>query len=101
MSNISAYYNGDWVPQEQLAVPIDDLGFTLGVTIVERMRTFGGKVFRKQEHLDRFRRSLEFVGWDTEKLVAEVSEAIDGFIERNAQLFVDGDDWYIVLLASL
>lgn len=100
MSEISAYYNGDWIPQQQLAVPIDDLGFTLGATIVERMRTFAGKVFRKTEHLERLRRSLELVGWNVDELVADVSTAIDGFVERNAGGFVPGDDWYIVALVT-
>lgn len=100
MSNILAYYKGHWVPQHQLSVPIGDLGFTLGVTIVERMRTFGGQVFRKREHLERFHRSLNVVGWDSETIVAEVSEAIDDFVERNSSAFVAGDDWYIVALAT-
>ena len=28
-----AYLNGAWVPRDKLALPIDDLGFTLGTSV--------------------------------------------------------------------
>src|SRR5690606_31815649 len=58
MSTPVAYLNGRWVEAAELAVPIADLGFTMGVTVTERLRTFGGRVFRQAEHLARFSHSL-------------------------------------------
>ena len=96
MNTPLAYLNGEWVPASTLCVPVDDLGFMMGVTVVERLRTFQGQVFRKAEHLERLRRSLEIVGWPIEKILAEVSAAIDEFMTRNEAMLVPGDDWFVV-----
>ena len=100
MSNALAYFNGDWVSSNQLQIPLDDLGFTMGVTIVERLRTFGGDLFRQEEHLQRLRRSLEIVGWDADSIVAKISEALSGFCERSTSHIAGGDDWYVVALVT-
>ena len=95
-----AYFNGCWVDDRDLSIPLDDLGITLGVTATERLRTFAGRPFRQAEHVRRMRRSLEIVGLDAEAIAAELDAAIDGFLERNAPLFRDGDDWAIVAFAT-
>lgn len=88
-----AYYNGQWIAAGALAVPIDDLGFLLGVTVVERLRTFNGQPFRLEEHLARLRRSLEIVGWNAERLTNDVRGSLSGWVERNSHLIAPGDDW--------
>ena len=81
-------------------MPVGDLGFTLGVTATERLRTFGGKVFRQDEHLRRMRRSLEIIGLEAAAITAELDEAITGFVERNAGLLPEGSDWSIAAFAT-
>lgn len=100
MSTSVAYLNGQWVSANQLSIPIDDLGFMMGVTVVERLRTFEGQPFRVAEHLQRLQRSLEIVGWDAEALVAEVDVAIEEFMSRNEALLLPGDDWYVVAFVT-
>ena len=100
MSSSLAYFAGSWVPSSELRIPLDDLGFQMGVTIVERLRTFQGIPFRKAEHLDRFRSSLEIVGWNAESIVGEVATTIDDLVSRNANLMDPGDDWFVVTLAT-
>ena len=95
MATPLAYLNGAWLPQQELAIPIDDLGFLLGATVVERLRTFAGQVFRTSDHLDRLRRSLTIVGWDVEPLCQEVAKAIKDFVRHNGPQIVAGDDWNI------
>lgn len=99
-SDVTAYYRGDWVPSTQLAIPIDDLGFAMGVTIVERLRTFGGQLFRAEKHLERMRRSLEIVGWDADALCDEIDTALVEFMQRNAALIDDGDDWSVAAFVT-
>jgi len=91
MADTTAYLNGRWIPSSALCLPIDDLGFLLGATVVERMRTFSGKTFRLDDHLQRLQRSLEIVGWDAEAIGQQVALACDGFFHRNPSL-VDADD---------
>ena len=57
-----AYLNGRWLPVSQAAVSVYDGGFMQGVTVAEQLRTFGGKLFRLGQHLDRLERSLTTVG---------------------------------------
>lgn len=95
-----AYFNGNWIAHDQLRLPIEDLGFQLGATIVERMRTFQAKAFRLEDHLERLRHSLQVVGWDAERLVAEVSTATVELLQRNAKLIAPGDDWGLAVFIT-
>lgn len=62
MDSPLALLNGRFVPAAEVAVPIDDAGFLLGVTVPEQLRTFAGRLFRLEQHLDRLLRGLEIVG---------------------------------------
>ena len=48
-----AYLNGAWLPASELSIPVGDLGFLVGATVVERLRTFNGRPFRMDEDLAR------------------------------------------------
>jgi branched-subunit amino acid aminotransferase/4-amino-4-deoxychorismate lyase len=47
------------VPHERLRISIDDVGFRQGVTVVERLRTYQGRVFASRAHLDRWQHSTQ------------------------------------------
>jgi len=95
-----AYRNGEWIASETLAVAVDDVGFLLGATVTERLRTFRGQVFRLEEHLTRMQRSLEVVGLDAGQIVAELSQAVPEFVARNRGQIADDDDWSILVFAT-
>lgn len=95
-----AYWNGEWVPTSQISIPIDDLGFSMGVTVVERLRTFGGQLFQAEKHLDRMRRSLEIVGWDADAVCDELRAALKSFIDRNREHMGKGDDWSVATFVT-
>ena len=59
-----AYLNGKLVPVAQAVIPVYDAGFVLGTTVAEQLRTFGGQLFRLDQHLARLQHSLEIVGVD-------------------------------------
>lgn len=100
MNSSIAYFNGIWIPASQLSVAVDDLGFLMGVTVTERLRTFVGRPYRTTQHLTRLRRSLEIVGWDAESLLSKTSAAIEEFMIRNAEFVVAGDDWNIIVFIT-
>ncbi len=95
-----AYLNGRWIPDTELSIGVDDLGFLVGATVTERLRTFRGQVFRLNEHLSRLRNSLEIVGLPAEEITAEIGGAITEFIERNRPLLTADDDWSISAFAT-
>ena len=59
-----AYWNGNWVPSSEISIAPDDLGFTMGISVVEKLRTMGGKLYQTDKHLARLRHSMEIVGFD-------------------------------------
>ncbi len=97
MSDSVAYFNGEWIPSSQLAPPVDDLGFVLGTTLTEKLRTFKGLPYRTEAHLERLCHSLEVMGWDADAICQQARAAVDQFVTRNAHLIVEGDDWNLSL----
>lgn len=95
-----AFCNGEWIESTELQIPFDDLGFLQGATVVERLRTFGHRVFCAEQHLRRLRRSLEIVGWDVDGISGTIAEAIDQLLAKNKAAFRAGDDWTIVAVAT-
>ncbi len=100
MNDAVAYLNGKWVPTSKLSLPIDDVGFLLGATVTERLRTFRGQVFRLEDHLARLRNSLEIMGLDSAVIATEIGQAIVQFAGRNASLIDPEDDWGIGAFAT-
>ena len=72
MATTWAYLNGRWIPDTELSIGVDDVGFLLGATVTERLRTFRGQVFRLDEHLRRLRHSLEIVGLPADEIAAQI-----------------------------
>jgi len=94
-----AYLNGQFVSEESLSVPIYDAGFVQGVTVAEQLRTFGGKLFRLDRHLERLRRSLEIIrisGID----LASISDAAQELASHNHKLMAPGDDLGLSLFVT-
>lgn len=100
MDTLWAYLNGRWVPKSELAIGVDDAGFLLGATVTERLRTFGGKVFRLNEHLDRLRNSLQIIGLDPAGIAGQVAAAVPEFLERNGSQIPPDDDWSVIAFAT-
>ena len=67
----------------------------MGISVVEKLRTMGGQLYRTQQHLVRLRRSLEIAYFDASPLINEVASAIDEFTQRNGALMAPGDDWSV------
>jgi branched-subunit amino acid aminotransferase/4-amino-4-deoxychorismate lyase len=72
----------------------------LGVTVSERLRTFGGKLFRLSQHLRRLDHSLEIVGVDIGLNHAQLTEIAERLVAHNRALLDEGDDLGLVLFAS-
>jgi branched-chain amino acid aminotransferase len=100
MNSIVAYLNGAWIPCSELSVDVNDVGFLLGATVTERLRTFRGQVFRPDEHLQRLRRSLDIVGLNAEAISVQVASAIPEFIARNHALIEPDDDWAVAVFVT-
>ncbi len=87
-----AYLNGKLIPAAQAVVPVSDAGFVQGTTVAEQLRTFGGRLFRLEQHLHRLAASLEIVGVDPGISLAELAEAAHELTRHNHALLAPGDD---------
>jgi branched-chain amino acid aminotransferase len=54
-----ASVNGEITPAEEARVSVLDNGFTFGDAVYETLRTYGGRPFHLDRHLERLRRSAE------------------------------------------
>ncbi|HZL90526.1 MAG TPA: aminotransferase class IV [Pirellulaceae bacterium] len=87
-----AYLNGQIVDAQAAVIPATDAGFVLGVTVAEQLRTFGGKLFRLDRHLQRLSHSLEIVGIDPGVPLAELGRGAEEMADRNHRLLDPDDD---------
>ncbi len=95
-----AYLNGKLIPQAELSIAVYDAGFVLGATVTEQMRTFHGKLFRLDGHLDRFAHSLEIVGLSLEYSHDDLARMANDLAGRNHALLSEGDDLGLCLFAT-
>lgn len=87
-----AFLNGQMIPATDLHIPVFDAGFVLGATVAEQLRTFGGRIFKLDAHLDRLFRSLELVNIEPRVSAAELAQMATELVSRNHPLLAAGDD---------
>lgn len=95
-----AYLNGRWLPLSQAAIGVFDVGFLQGVAVPEQLRTFGGQLFRLEQHLDRLERSLAIVGVDPRLSRAEIAEIATTLVEQNRKLLDPADDLGLTIFVT-
>jgi branched-subunit amino acid aminotransferase/4-amino-4-deoxychorismate lyase len=95
-----ALFNEDIVPQGQLHIELDDIGFVMGTTISERLRTFGGQLFQAEEHFSRLALSLESLGLASVELLSRVQTAAVDIVAHNSGLCATGSDLGLVVLIT-
>ena len=94
-NNKITYINGEIVPEVEAKVSYNDVGFLYGDAVFDTTRTFGGKIFRLQQHLDRFFQSLKYMRIDPLMTQDEMSDITMEVLERNLPLLGDNDDYWV------
>ena len=92
MTDEIAYLQGTLVAASDLSVSVRDQGFVLGVTVSERLRTFGGKLFRLVEHLRRLKQSLEIIGLGEAVALPDLAIITEQLVTHNLRLLDPADD---------
>ncbi len=91
-----AYFNGSFLPEKEVLVPFRDRGFVLGDAVFDAARTFGGKIFKLEEHIDRLYRSLKALDIDPGLSPEEMNLVSREVVEMNQPLLADGDDYWVI-----
>ncbi|HIP05426.1 MAG TPA: hypothetical protein EYN43_10320 [Gammaproteobacteria bacterium] len=90
-----AYINGDYLPESEVKVSFRDRGFVLGDAIFDTARTFEGKIFRLDDHINRLYRSLKAVDMDPGLSPEEMTQISQTVVEKNLPLRGEGDDYWV------
>jgi branched-subunit amino acid aminotransferase/4-amino-4-deoxychorismate lyase len=100
MTEPVAYLNGRWIGLSQAALSVFDGGFIQGVTVAEQLRTFGGKLFRLEMHLERLARSLAIIGIDSGRPMAEIGAIATELTAKNHALLDPADDLNLTIFVT-
>jgi len=95
-----AYFNGRFVPEYQVLVPFRDRGFKYGDAVFDTTRTFGHRVFRLREHVERLYRSLRYLRIDPGLTPARMAEITEEVLRHNLPLLEPGDDYWVTQRVS-
>jgi len=82
MKNL-CYINGKIVPESKASVGISDLGLLRGYAVFDFLRTYNGKPFRLEEHLDSLENSAKLVGLKVPLLRIKIDQIIDELLKKN------------------
>lgn len=95
-----AYFNGRYVPEREVLVPFRDRGFKFGDAVFDTTRTFGHRVFKLREHVERLYRSLRYLRMDpglTPEAMVSITEEV---VRRNLPLLEPDEDYWVTQRVS-
>jgi branched-chain amino acid aminotransferase len=95
-----AYHNGRFVPEREVLVPFRDSGFKFGDAVFDTTRTFGHRVFKLREHVERLYRSLRYLRIDPGLTPAALVEITEEVLRRNLPLLEPDDDYWVTQRVS-
>ncbi len=77
------FLNGQFLPESEAVVPVNDRGFLLGDGLFETLRVVNGKPFRFAQHLERMMRGAEFFKIQPPFTPKELEQFATRLIEQN------------------
>ncbi len=89
------YINGEIVPESQAKVSIRDRGFVYGDAVFDTTRTFGGRIFKLKEHLDRLYNSLKYMRIDPGLSKDQMADLTMQVLNANLPLLAPQDDYWV------
>lgn len=95
MADYTVYFNGEWMPFSQVKIDPMDRGFMLGDVVFEVARTFNGKIFRLEEHIDRLYKSLKYSRITPDLSVEEMLNISEHVVNINDHLRAEVGDYTV------
>ena len=90
-----AWFNGEFMPESQVRIPFRNSSWVYGDGGFDMTRSFGHRLFKVKEHVDRLYRSLKYLridpGFGPQKMCALTEE----LFERNRHLLGPDDDYWV------
>lgn len=92
----TAYWNGAFVPDDQITISPSDRGFILGDAVYEATRTYRHRPFHLDWHLDRLYDSLAYLRLDPKIERPQMEALTEAVLERNRPQLRPDDDVSLV-----
>ena len=92
------YIDGEFVPSSEAAIPVTDLAVLRGFGVFDFMRTYGGRPFHLDSHINRLMNSARLIGlgcpWSYDEIyeIANQTLAKNDYPESNVRLVITGGD---------
>ncbi len=94
------YINGEIVPESRAMVSFRDRSFKYGDGAFDMTRTFGHRVFKLDEHLKRFYKSLKYLQMDPGMSIENMKEISEEVLARNLHLLNKDEDYWVAQRVS-
>ena len=95
MGERQVWINGRMVPESQGFISFRDLGIIYGEGVFDTARTFGGRLFRLSDHIDRLYDSLAYARIDPGMTKAEMTAATEEVLVANLPVLRPGEDYWV------
>ena len=90
-----AWFNGKFMPEREVRIPFRDLSWVYGDGCFDMTRSFGHRLFKVKEHVDRLYRSLKYLRIDPGFGPAKMCALTEEVFERNRHLLAADDDYWV------
>src|SRR5271154_5268687 len=90
-----AWFNGEIVPESTVRIPFRDSSWLYGDGAFDMTRSFGGRIFKLNEHVDRLYKSLKYLRIDPGLSPTEMRAASEETFARNQHLLGPGEDYWL------
>ena len=90
-----AWFNGNFMPENEVRIPFRDLSWVYGDGCFDMTRSFGHRLFKVKEHVERLYRSLKYLRIDPGFGPQKMCELTEELFERNRHLLGPNDDYWV------
>ena len=90
-----AWFNGEFMPEREVRIPFRDSSWVYGDGGFDMTRSFGHRLFKVKEHVDRLYRSLKYLRIDPASGRRRMCELTEEVFERNRHLLDADDDYWV------
>ena len=89
------YFNGEIVPESRALVSFRDRSFRYGDGAFDATRTFGHRIYKLEEHIVRFYRTLRYLRIDPGMAPSEMKRHTEEVLARNLHLLGPDEDFWV------
>jgi branched-chain amino acid aminotransferase len=90
-----AWFNGEFMPEREVRIPFRDSSWVYGDGCFDMTRSFGHRLFKVKEHVERLYRSLKYLRIDPGFGPQKMCDLTDELFERNRHLLGVDDDYWV------